>query len=184
MCYKWGKKEGKNVCWGLLSTMFCPFTTTTMRQSHHHQRKWEREREKKNVEIKKKVTCTWNADIPGIVCIFVGKRENTSGHVARINANEFAMISYECVCSTYASNAMCEHYATHRLRNEYNSECLYPTQYAQIRSHWIFNTVYIEFFSSFFLVRVYRFRKWFELPDSMFLLLLLFEVGFLEIHIK
>lgn len=175
--YEWREKGRKNVCWGLLNTMFCPFATTMAKPPPADA--------KKNVEIKK-VTGTWNTRYSGncMNCMYLwSERENSSDHVVRINANEFAMIS---LCVRVCRHSMYKYLATHRFGDAMSIiVSVHYTVCTHKNTLYVFNTVFIEFFS-FFSIRVYRFRKWFEFSDSMFLLLLLLlcEVSFWEIQAK
>lgn len=132
-----GKKEGKNVCWGLLNTMFCPFTTTMAKPPAVDA--------KRNVEIKK-VTGTWNTDIPGIVHVF-------------LNQNKCKWICYDFV--RMCRQSMC--HTTHRFG--YAMSIIASVHYTALHTqeHFVYLIQFSLNFSRFFFIRA----------DSMFLLLLI-----------
>lgn len=120
-----GKKEGKNVCWGLLNTIFCPFTTTMAKPPAVDA--------KRNVEIKK-VTGTWNTDIPGIVHVF-------------LNQNKCKWICYDFV--RMCRQSMC--HTTHRFG--YAMSIIASVHYTALHTqeHFVYLIQFSLNFSRFFL---------------------------------
>lgn len=144
-----GKRKEKNVCWGLLNTMFCPFTTTMAKPPAVDA--------KRNVEIKK-LTGTWNTDIPGIVHVF-------------LNQNKCKWICYDFV--RMCRQSMC--HTTHRF--DYAMSIIASVHYTALHTqeHFVYLIQFSLNFSRFFLH-----SGWFNV--FIVIDIIICELGFGEIH--